>query len=78
MNEKEIFIIHPYLKTNRLLKDSDLVEAQKLIEAIDLKSRYIQSIGLEKINPKTFINTGSVCKLKLKIKGFMTNLNFQM
>ena len=50
MNEKEIFIIHPYLKTNRLLKDSDLVEAQKLIEAIDWKSRYIQSIGLEKIN----------------------------
>ena len=76
MKEKEIFIIHPYLKTNRLLKDSDLVEAQKLIEAIDLKSRYIQSIGLEKINPKTFINTGSVCKLKLKIKEKKVDLIF--
>ena len=76
MNEKEVIIIHPYLKTKRLFKDSDLIEAKKLIEAINLESKFSKGIGLEKINPKTYINSGSVNHLKHTIKENKIDLIF--
>ena len=33
MNEKDVFIIQPYLKVNKIYKETDLYEAKKLIEA---------------------------------------------
>ena len=63
MNEKEVFIIHPYLKVNRIYKETDLYEAKKLTEAIHLNPVLLKSVGLDKINPKTFINSGLVKEL---------------
>lgn len=67
MNEKETILIHPYLKNKRYFKDNQLNEAKKLISAINLTTKNILSIGLEKINSQTFINSGNIEKLK-KIK----------
>ena len=55
MNEKEAFVIQPYLKFKRYNKDFLLDEAIKLLEAIDLKCVFSKSVGLEKIHPKTFL-----------------------
>ncbi len=68
MNERDVFIINPYLKFQRTFKDSDLLEASQLTMAINLNPVLKQSIGLEKINPRTYINTGLVLILKEKIK----------
>ena len=67
MNEDDIFVIHPYLKTKRIQKDYDLEEASKLTEAINLNPIYSRSIGLEKINPKTYLNKGVVELLKKEV-----------
>ena len=67
MNEKEVILIHPYLKKNRYYKEAFLDEAKRLISAINLRTNKFFSIGLEKINSQTFINTGNINKLK-KIK----------
>ena len=58
MNKDNIIVIHPYLKANRIQKDCDLEEASKLTEAINLNPIFFRSIGLEKINPKTYLNKG--------------------
>ena len=60
MNNNDVFVIHPYLKIRRMFKDSDLEEAYKLTEAIDLNPIFIKSVGLDKINSKTFLNSGFV------------------
>ena len=60
MNEKDVFIIQPYLKVNKIYKETDLYEAKKLIEAINLNPSLLKLVGLDKINSKTFINSGLV------------------
>ena len=67
MNEKDILIIYPYLKKYRINKKYELSEANRLIHAINLNSLDSQSVGLEKINPKTYINSGFVEILKEKV-----------
>ncbi len=64
MNEKDTFVIHPYLKIKRYSKKNLLEEAEKLVEAINLNCIFSQSVGLEKINPKTYFNSGYVFFLK--------------
>ncbi len=76
MNEKDVFIIHPYLKIKRVYKDTDLNEAQKLIEAINLNAVLLKSVGLDKINPKTFINSGLVIELTKEVKNKKIDLIF--
>ena len=67
MNEKDVFIIQPYLKVNKIYKETDLYEAKKLIEAINLNPSLLKLVGLDKINSKTFINSGLVIELKNEV-----------
>ena len=74
--DNSVIIIHPYLKLNRNNKEADLNEAIKLSEAINLKTVYKRSIGIEKINSKTYINTGIVYELKELIAKNRSDLLF--
>lgn len=76
MNNKDVFVIHPYLKSRRIFKDSDLDEAYKLTEAINLNPVFIQSVGLDSINSKTFLNSGFVKITSEKVKTLKTELVF--
>ena len=76
MNNNDVFVIHPYLKIRRMFKDSDLEEAYKLTEAIDLNPIFIKSVGLDKINSKTFLNSGFVKTISEKAKSLKTELVF--
>ena len=67
MNEKEIIIINPYFKKNRYNKDYYLQEAKDLIKSINLCIYYSLSIGIDKINTRTYLNSGNISKL-CKIK----------
>ena len=64
MNEKDVLIIHPYLKNERVFKDSNLIEAVSLSKAIKLKPLISKAVGLEKINSKTYLNSGIVNQTK--------------
>lgn len=76
MNNNDVFVIHPYLKIRRMFKDSDLEEAYKLTEAIDLNPIFVKSVGLDKINSKTFLNSGFVKIISEKAKSLKTELVF--
>ncbi len=76
MNEKDAFVIQPYLKFKRYNKDFLLDEAIKLLEAIDLKCVFSKSVGLEKIHPKTFFNSGYVSFLLEKSKKHRVDIIF--
>ena len=56
MNNNDIFIIHPFLKSSQFKQRYYLDEAKNLVRAIGLKCKESFMIGLEKISPKTFIN----------------------
>ena len=76
MNEKDVVVIHPYLKIKRLYKESDLIEAEKLTEAIKLIPLESQSVGLNKINPKTYINSGFIKNLREKLQSKKADIIF--
>lgn len=67
MNEKEIFIVHPYLKKNRFQKDKQLNEAKQLSLSINLEIKDSKSFGIEKINPKTFLNVGNLDFIRKRV-----------
>ena len=48
MNEKEILIVHPYLKKNRFQKDKQLNEAKKLSLSINLEIKDSKSLELKR------------------------------
>ena len=56
MNNNDIFIIHPYLKS---LKNKKLyyLRGKESSKSNKLKCKS-STIGLEKLSPKTYINTG--------------------
>ena len=60
MNEKDTFAIQPYIKIKRYDMDYLLNEGINLLEAIDIKCIFSQSVGLDKIHPKTYLNSGYV------------------
>ena len=66
MNNKDILVIHPYLKRKRINKDYFLEEAVNLVKAINLNCIDSLSVGLDKISSKTFLNKGFIRKLKLE------------
>ena len=68
MNNSDIFIIHPFLKTSKYKQTYYLDEAKNLVKAIELKCKKSFMIGLEKISPKTFINKGNISFFKKKLK----------
>ncbi|MFL2679141.1 MAG: GTPase HflX [Alphaproteobacteria bacterium] len=67
MNNKDIFVLHPYLKPSRHDKDFFLDEAVNLVASINLNCIFKSQVGLEKISSKTFLNKGYINKLKNKI-----------
>ncbi len=68
MNNNDIFIIHPFLKSSQFKQRYYLDEAKNLVRAIGLKCKESFMIGLEKISPKTFINKGNIVYFKKQIK----------
>tara|TARA_B100000035_G_scaffold182386_1_gene155689 strand:+ start:8975 stop:10051 length:1077 start_codon:yes stop_codon:yes gene_type:complete len=66
MNNKDILVIHPYLKRKRINKDYFLEEAVNLVKAINLNCIDSLLVGLDKINSKTFLNKGFIRKIKLE------------
>ena len=67
MNNKDIFVVHPYLKSSRHDKDFFLDEAVNLVTSINLNCIFKSQVGLEKISSKTFLNKGYINKLKNRI-----------
>ena len=63
MNNKDTIVIHPYLKSLRVQKGYFLKEAINLVKAINLNCLYSHCVGLEKISPKTYLNTGFIFSL---------------
>ena len=66
MNNKDILVIHPYLKKKRINKDYFLEEAVNLVKAINLNCIDSLLVGLDKISSKTFLNKGFIRKIKLE------------
>ena len=66
MNNKDILVIHPYLKKKRINKDYFLEEAVNLVKAINLNCVDSLLVGLDKISSKTFLNKGFIRKIKLE------------
>ena len=76
MNNSDIFIIHPFLKTSQYKQTYHLDEAKNLVKAIELKCKKSFMIGLEKISPKTFINKGNISFFKKEIKESLVDIVF--
>ena len=67
MNNKDILVVHPYLKSSRHDKDFFLDEAVNLVTSINLNCIFKSQVGLEKISSKTFLNKGYINKLKNRV-----------
>ena len=68
MNNKQILIVHPFLKFTRNKNNYFLSEAENLVQAINLECVESSIIGLEKISPNTFINKGNLIVFKKKLQ----------
>ena len=68
MNNKQILIVHPFLKFTRNKNNYFLSEAENLVQAINLECVESSLIGLEKISPNTFINKGNLIIFKKKLQ----------
>ena len=76
MNNNDILIIHPFLKSSKYKQKYYLDEAKNLVKAIDLNCKKSFTIGLEKISPKTFINKGNISYFKKQIKELFVDIIF--
>ena len=76
MNNNDILIIHPFLKSSKYKNKYYLDEAKNLVKAIDLNCKKSFTIGLEKISPKTFINKGNISYFKKQIKELFVDIIF--
>ena len=76
MNEKDAFVIQPYKKIKRYDKEYLLNEGINLLEAINLKCIFSQSVGLDKIHPKTYLNSGYVKFLNEKASNDKVDIIF--
>ena len=76
MKRIDILVIQPHLKKSREHKEHLLNEAISLVKAIDLKCVYSGTAGIDKVNPKTYLNSGYVIFLKNKVLDLGVNLIF--
>ena len=76
MNRTDTFVIQPHLKKSNDLKNILLNEAESLVKAIDLKCVFSAIAGIDRINPKTYLNSGYVSFLKEKIIELKASLIF--
>ena len=74
MNNKDILVIHPYLKRKRINKDYFLEEAVNLVKAINLNCVDSILVGLDKISSKTYFNKGFISKIKLETNNIKIDL----
>ena len=74
MNDKDILVIHPYLKKKRINKDYFLEEAINLVKAINLNCIDSLLVGLDTISPKTYLNKGFIRKIKLEASNYKVDL----
>ena len=74
MNNKDILVIHPYLKRKRINKDYFLEEAINLVKAINLNCVDSILVGLDKISSKTYFNEGFIRKIKLETSNIKIDL----
>ncbi len=76
MKNISTFVIHPYLKKSKYDKFLLLNEAVSLAKAINLKCIFSETVGLDKINSKTYLNSGYVELLRTKAIDTNVNLIF--
>ncbi len=76
MKRTDILVIQPHLKKSREHRELLLNEAISLVKAIDLKCVYSGIAGIDKVNPKTYLNSGYVIFLKNKVLDLGVNLIF--
>jgi GTP-binding protein HflX len=76
MNNKQILIVHPFLKFTRNKNNYYLSEAENLVQAINLECVESSLIGLEKISPNTFINKGNLIVFKKKLQDIGVDIVF--
>ena len=76
MKRIDILVIQPHLKKSREHREHLLNEAISLVKAIDLKCVYSGTAGIDKVNPKTYLNSGYVIFLKNKVLDLGVNLIF--
>ena len=76
MNNKQILIVHPFLKFTRNKNNYFLSEAENLVQAINLECVESSIIGLEKISPNTFINKGNLIIFKKKLQNAGVDIVF--
>jgi len=76
MKRTDILVIQPHLKKSREHRELLLDEAISLVKAIDLKCVYSGIAGIDKVNPKTYLNSGYVIFLKNKVLDLGVNLIF--
>ena len=74
MNNRDILVIHPYLKKKRINKDYFLEEAINLVKAINLNCIDSLLVGLDTISPKTYLNKGFIRKIKLEASNYKVDL----
>jgi len=74
MNDKDILVIHPYLKKKRINKDYFLEEAINIVKAINLNCIDSLLVGLDTISPKTYLNKGFIRKIKLEASNYKVDL----
>ena len=74
MNNRDILVIHPYLKKKRVNKDYFLEEAINLVKAINLNCIDSLLVGLDTISPKTYLNKGFIRKIKLEASNYKVDL----
>ena len=74
MNNRDILVIHPYLKKKRINKDYFLEEAVNLVKAINLNCIDNLLVGLDTISPKTYLNKGFIRKIKLEASNYKVDL----
>ena len=60
MNNTQTIVIHPYIKRSRGSKEILLEEAIKLVQAINLNCIDSSLVGIDSINPKTYLKSGYV------------------
>ncbi len=67
MDKTNTMVIQPYIKKSRGSKELLLNEAISLVKAIELECVYSSSVGIDGVNPKTYIKWGYVSFIKEKV-----------
>ena len=76
MNQTKTLVIQPYIKKHKEYKGILLNEAIDLVEAINLRCVFSSNVGIDKVNPKTYLKSGYVEFLRDKSTELEVSLIF--